>query len=354
MAHAAFPLQYSLIRNLTPPGPEAELTGIRTLAGQCTASMAAAIHSLFRQSRDPESVRMASMERTLRTSPSTFQHLHSGFTLLCSSAEVNDKDRVAALEGPEVVEGGDTLEALHVWLTDEHARGRKPEIHVPFTVIACQDRDLRDEMRLARTFAAACAAGLPEAWEARFYPAARLLGMEGAGMDEVTRAAQAALLLDRGSSGTGLMDKAKVLSLPLASLGVVASVAEEALDHEGLAEHAKAYFTGFGRKAAAILAEWSTSAELAEAAKPHGFEWAGGCPDGIVFPVVAGLSAFVTSRDGGFVLEQGAGNWKRGLARAAVRHLTVFEKGDADAMGRSPAACAAMEQACLALLEAGR
>lgn len=97
--------------------------------------------------RRPTAVHNAIRE-TLLNSPDNFSILNSGVVIVARAFEVNEKDKLLNLYKPSIINGAQTQGVLK----DIDNEGRLPDVHVKFEIIVTEDEDLIGETSIARNF----------------------------------------------------------------------------------------------------------------------------------------------------------------------------------------------------------
>lgn len=101
----------------------------------------------------PTQVHLA-MRETLKNNPQNFSVLNGGITIVAQDIEVNDKDREATLTKPSIINGSQTQGELNHYLE----RVRNGDItdgypvSVKFEIVVTTDRDITAEISIARNF----------------------------------------------------------------------------------------------------------------------------------------------------------------------------------------------------------
>lgn len=93
------------------------------------------------------------IRETLRNNPHNFSVLNSGIVIVARKIEVDDKGRIATLVGASIVNGSQTQGELANYLEEKKQSGEPPfPLHVSFELIVTEDDDLIAEISIARNF----------------------------------------------------------------------------------------------------------------------------------------------------------------------------------------------------------
>lgn len=157
----AITLPYSCIRNIS--SPEDTNCGRRVLVGQIpiTSIIDIPTNENVREylleaegklRRRPSQVHRAILN-TLRNDPENFTVLNSGLVIVAREAQVDDKNFTITLTKSSIINGSQTQGVVRDFLS-ELARNNEapPKIHVKFELIVTDDDDLIAETSIARNF----------------------------------------------------------------------------------------------------------------------------------------------------------------------------------------------------------
>lgn len=90
---------------------------------------------------------------TLETSPHEFSVLNGGVVIVARNYEVDEKKKVLRLLHPNIINGSQTRGVLEDYYRDKDKRGEEtPDIHVTFELIVTEDNDLIAKTSIARNF----------------------------------------------------------------------------------------------------------------------------------------------------------------------------------------------------------
>lgn len=157
----AITLPYSCIRNIS--SPEDTNCGRRVLVGQIpiTAIIDIPTNENVREylleaegkiRRRPSQVHRAILN-TLRNDPENFSVLNSGLVIVAKEAKIDDKDFTITLTKSSIINGSQTQGVVRDFLTELTKNNEDiPGIHVKFELIVTDDDDLIAETSIARNF----------------------------------------------------------------------------------------------------------------------------------------------------------------------------------------------------------
>ena len=155
---------YYCIRRIN--APEDEASGREVYAGHAPATSFLGfpadenvreymLEAEGKKRRRPTDVHKA-MQETLRNSPENFSILNGGIVLVARKVVIDDKNRVAILNRPSIINGSQTQGVLKDYFNEFVQNGdpnRKPfPVHVKFEMIITQDDNLIAETSIARNF----------------------------------------------------------------------------------------------------------------------------------------------------------------------------------------------------------
>jgi AIPR protein len=105
-----------------------------------------------KQRRKPTQVHQA-IRTTLRNNPDDFSTLNSGVTIVAHSVEVDDKARCVKLVNPSIINGSQTQGVVRDFQQERKRAGLDlPPIHVKFEIVVTQDDALIAETAISRNF----------------------------------------------------------------------------------------------------------------------------------------------------------------------------------------------------------
>ncbi len=154
----AFP--YNVIRNIS--SPEDEKARRRVYAGNASAEA-------YRELPEDENVRtyivtaegkkrqrLTDVHRrirdTLANEPEEFVILNSGIVIVARDVEVDDKEKVAYLRNPSIINGSQTRGELNHYFDTRDERSQTFPVSCKFELVVTDDDDLIGEISIARNF----------------------------------------------------------------------------------------------------------------------------------------------------------------------------------------------------------
>jgi hypothetical protein len=306
------------------------------------------------------------ISETLKEHPDIFSLLNSGVVIVAAGSEIDEKTQTLRLVEPSLINGSQTQGVLSEFL-EEHTPSSP--IHIKFELIITEDADLRAEISIARNFqndvASISITGrrgkldeLEEAFQKR-YPNMRLKKSESQWpsgdivFTEKLLQVIAALLPDTLWYKSGEPNKVYTYTNKATCLKEFERIHDAAKDPEN-AEHEKLapvydFYLQIAAEAYALYEKW----------KQHqGFKGTGlhalerdeksnivEVPDGIVFPILAALSEFVTKTPtGGWQISPPAKFDDSKLIDTAKRTYAESAKRNPNTMGKTAACYSALQQ----------
>jgi hypothetical protein len=323
----ALKFPYINCRNISDP--EDELAGRRVYSGKAPASSVLELEddenvreylvdTRGKLKRVPTLVHLA-IRKTLEDRPDQFSILNGGIVIVARAAEIDDKNRVITLRGPSIINGSQTQGELQRYF--EKSKG-SPDFFEPpikFELIVTDDDDLIAEISIARNFQndvrAISIAGrrgqLDELQTAvqKVIPGAKLrmsetdLVADGEFLDteklvQVVFALMPANLLTALDRDADPSNKAFTYSQKTRCLKLFQRLVE---DHETNEDQDQAYryVLDIAGTAWVLYEKWKSHQGFRgtriRAIQREGGEIAD-VPDGIIFPILSALSAFVTDK----------------------------------------------------------
>jgi hypothetical protein len=253
-----------------------------------------------RDRRTPTNVHKAIAD-TLKNTPDNFSVLNSGVVIVAHECTVDEKEKKLVLTNPSIINGAQTQGVIKDYYASVEDGGYEANPHVKFEIIVTQDDDLIAEISIARNFQ-------------NDVMSISIAGRRGQ-LDELEKAFQAVSpgsRLQKSETQKFSDDYVKTERL----LQVITALIPEELWPKGK-EFSKVYAYKKAKDKTAEDHEWAKNLyqfyldiaaqawELHEKWKAHsGFEGTGlrsikrdgrtvvEIPDGIVFPILASLSAF--------------------------------------------------------------
>jgi hypothetical protein len=105
-----------------------------------------------RKKKTPTQVHKA-IRDTLSTKPQDFSVLNGGIVIVARSVEIDEKNKTAALLKPSIINGSQTRGELKRYFQLKAQNGEKPyPVHATFELIVTDDQDLTAEVSIARNF----------------------------------------------------------------------------------------------------------------------------------------------------------------------------------------------------------
>lgn len=156
----AYRLDYRVLRNISAPEDDAD--NRKVYAGQAPASSLLnleddenvreyLVEAKGKQRHSPTLVHQA-IRKTLRDHPDQFNILNGGLVIVAQNAEVDDKNKVVFLHKPSIINGSQTQGELRRFFNDQDSEEEVVDPSVKFELIITKDRDLVAEVSIARNF----------------------------------------------------------------------------------------------------------------------------------------------------------------------------------------------------------
>ncbi|EGQ8982774.1 AIPR family protein [Vibrio parahaemolyticus] len=156
-----FTLPYHSLRNISCPDDISN--NRKTLAGHVAAKHTLEIstnenvrtyllEAEGKKRKVPTAVHRAIRE-TLENSPEKFSVLNGGLTIVCSSYSVDEKNKVLTLVNPSIINGAQTQGILRDYYNSlDNPEIDFPDIHISYQLIVTEDAPLVAEISIARNF----------------------------------------------------------------------------------------------------------------------------------------------------------------------------------------------------------
>jgi hypothetical protein len=266
---------------------------------------------------------------TLENKPEDFSILNGGIVIVAASAEVDEKEKRVTLLAPSIINGSQTRGELTRYFEHCKENGITPHpVSVKFEIVVSDDDDLKAEISIARNFqndvarlSIAGRRGQLDELEQRLQEARPELKLRKSETDRADDFADTEKVLQVATAlmPTDLWPKAKEKDDPI-KVYTYSMKSKCLREFQDIHRKAKSptkeeQLNGEAAKAAELYAYYLDIApqalELYERWKQHqGFKGTGlrsigregnaivDVPDGIVFPIIASLSAFVKKKDG--------------------------------------------------------
>lgn len=362
-------IPFHSIRNISSPEDLAE--GRSVYAGQMPISAIVNLpsHENVRsylvdaegkQRRSPTQVHLA-IRDTLKNRPDSFSVLNGGVVLVATSSKVDEQKRQLQVEGVSIINGSQTQGEIRNYLNG----GGSADIHVKFELIVTDDEDLVADISIARNF----------------QNDVQLLSISGRkgeldALEDAMRAASPSVRLQKSESQrpndeNELLPTEKLLQVIAALLppelwwkqgeynktytysAKATCLKDFRKVHDG-AEDGDERLAGVYRFYLDIApSAWT---EYLKWKSHQGFQGTGlrsierdgreivEVPDGIVFPILASLSQFVTCRTGKWTLAQPSQLTDDELIQAAKRAYQEIARSKPELMGKMKPCYSALDQ----------
>lgn len=313
-----------------------------------------------KKKKTPTDVHKA-MRETLENTPHNFSILNGGIVIAARQVDVDDKKGTALLRGASILNGSQTQGELDRYFQAKKAAGDKPfPVHVKFELIEADDEDLIAEVSIARNFQndvmTISIAGrlrqlddLEQAFQ-RSHPKRRLQKSETDLSDDFTKTEKLLQVIAALTPAEIWPEKAdrqnphKVFTYSMKSrcLKNFQKLHEEAKSPNPDPEMAElyAYYLDICGEAWDMYISWKTHQGFI-GTYTHAVTREDGqvtdVPDGMVFPILAALSAFVVKRDGRWTFAPPANFDEKRLIATAVDAFKDIADRNPQTMGKSKA-----------------
>lgn len=154
----AFP--YNVIRNIS--SPEDEKAKRRVYAGNAGAQAYKTlpedenVRTYIVTAEGKKRQRLTDVHRrireTLANEPEEFVILNSGIVIVARDVEIDDKEKIAYLRDPSIINGSQTRGELNHYLETAHERSATFPVSCKFELVVTDDDDLIGEISIARNF----------------------------------------------------------------------------------------------------------------------------------------------------------------------------------------------------------
>lgn len=301
---------------------------------------------------------------TLDNSPHSFSVLNGGVTLVARDYEIDEKKKVLRLLQPSIINGSQTQGVLKDYYRDMQDRGATPPtFHVTFELIVTEDDDLIAETSIARNFqedvmtiSIVGRLGQLEDLEMalqRVYPERKLRQSETHLSDDFVRTEKLIQVITaltpeelwpkRGEEGNP--NKTYTYSAKTKCLKDFQTVVEKAKDPDD-PEHKKYnalyhFYLDIAPQAHELYERWKKhqgfrgQSRIIHAVKKEGGRVVD-VPDGIIFPILAAMSAFAEQTPEGWRIVEPF-DFDEELIDAAIRAYREIADHDPQRMGKSKA-----------------
>jgi hypothetical protein len=369
---STFDFPYITCRNIS--GPDDEAAERKVYSGHAPASSVLALEddenvreylvdALGKAKARPTLVHQA-IRKTLEDHPDQFSVLNGGMVIVARAAEVDDKRRVLVLKRPSIINGSQTQGELR----RHFDRGRgQPDFYEPsikFELIVTTDDDLIAEISISRNFqndvrpiSIAGRRGQLDELEAavqRVIPGAKLrksetdLVVDDEFIDTekliqvlFVLMPQKLLVLGDGDAGKAFAYSQKTRCLKLFQRIVEGHETDDDLDAM------YRYFLDMAGSAWKLYEKWKAhpgfrGTRLRSIDRENGE--VASVPDGIVFPILGALSAFVNRSRRGWVFQPVERFDERELIDAAAQVYMEIADHNPQTMGKSRACYSALQR----------
>ena len=373
-------LQFHSIRNIS--SPEDLESGRRVLSGHAPIQAILPIptndnvrdyllEAEGKQRARPTQVHRAIVE-TLKERPSDFSVLNGGIVIVAREVEIDEKQKSIKLTNPSIINGSQTQGVLRDFL-DSYEGNDPPSIHVKFEIIVTDDDSLIAEISIARNFQndvmAISIAGrrgqlneLEESLQKKL-PNLKLrkteteianglgTGDEGEYVATEKLLQVIAALVPVELSGTGDINKVYTYSRKAQCLKefqeVYKSAKDTTSDDHRTAEKLYEFYLDICAQALQLYGKWKTHAGF-KGTRLRSIERDGSeiveIPDGIIFPILASLSAFAKKTPKGWVISPPTQFNEDELIKAAKSSYIEIANSNPQTMGKSKACYSALLQ----------
>lgn len=368
-----FELPYITCRNIS--GPEDEEAGRKVYAGHAPTSSVLALEddenvreylvdALGKAKARPTLVHQA-IRKTLADHPDQFSILNGGMVIVARTAEVDDKRKILILKQPSIINGSQTQGELRRYFDK---RGAEEAFFVPsikYELIVTKDDDLIAEISISRNFQndvrAISIAGrrgqLDELEEAvrRVIPNAKLrksetdLVVDDEFLDTekliqvlfALMPTKLFVLLEKDATS-----KVFAYSQKTRCLKLFQRIVEGRQDDADL-DAIYAYFLDMAGHAWNLYEKWKAHPQF-RGTRLRAIERENGevvsVPDGIVFPILSAMSAFVTHKRKGWSLQPVDRFDERELIDAAAQVYMEIADHNPQTMGKNKACYSALQR----------
>ncbi len=317
--------------------------------------------------RVPTQVHRAILD-TLENNPDSFSVLNGGTVLVARTCELNDKKKSIMLQKPSIINGSQTQGVIKDFLKklDKESKDAFLKRHIKYELIVTHDEGLIADVSIARNFqndvmtiSIAGRLGQLDELEASFSaksPGAKLKKSETKLSDDYIKTEKliqviTALIPKDLWVKSGEFNKVYAYNMKTKCLKEFQEIYKRAKD-KSHPEHEKysdlyQFYLDISAEAWEFYQTWKTHS---------GFEGSGirsivrdgrsirEVPDGIVFPILASLSAFVTKEKSGWTIKSPDSFSDKELIRAAKSVYQDISNSNPGIMGKSRACYSALYQ----------
>jgi len=375
-APASFPFVFHSIRRIS--APEDTATGRVVWAGHAPAESYLGLpdHDNVREyivdaegkkKKKPTDVHLA-MRETLENTPENFSILNGGIVIAARHVDVDENKRTAHLRDASILNGSQTQGELERYIEQKKASGDIPyPVHVKFELIETEDEDLIAEVSIARNFQndvmTISIAGrlrqldeLEQAFQ-RTHQGKRLQKSETDLSHDVIKTEKLLQVIVALTPPELWPDRAerhnpnKVFAYSMKSR-CLKSFQKLYEEHDKASpdpemEQLYQFYLDICGEAWGLYAKWKAHQGFI-GTYTHGVERENGevkdVPDGMIFPILAALSAFAVKRDGRWTIAPPANFQEKELILAAVDAYKEIADRNPQTMGKSKACYSSLYQ----------
>ncbi|MCA9103041.1 MAG: AIPR family protein [Planctomycetales bacterium] len=369
-SRAEVDFRYHTCRNIS--GPEDTADNRRILAGHAPASSFLClddnenvreylVNRPGKHKASPTLVHRA-MRDTLSNRPEMFSILNGGICLVAHSTEIDDNKKIRRLDSPSIINGSQTQGELKRYLAQSLTEEDLYEPSVTFEVIVTNDEDLIADVSISRNYQNPVKdlsiAGrkkqldaLEEAVRDRI-PDAKLRKSESDGGDgfldtekliQVLFALTPMEILDGFDQREGMANKVAAYSQKTRCLKLFQKIVENAESDRAKEDYRSVHkcFMDMAGEAWGLYERWKSHQGFAgtglRAIQRDEKRRVESVPDGIVFPILAALSAFVAEKNGHWKYAPPSAFDEKELISAAKDHYIETAKSNPQTMGKMKA-----------------
>lgn len=314
--------------------------------------------------RRPTQVHKAILD-TLENNPQNFSVLNSGIVIVARNSTIDEKSKYLVLEKPSIINGSQTQGVIRDFLNGDKSNDYK-EIHIKFELIVCDTEDLIAEISIARNFqndvmtlSIAGRLGQLDELEQSLQnkvPEASLQKSETKLSDDYIKTERllqviTALIPEEIWPKSGDFNKVYTYSMKAKCLKDFQEIYKRAHDNEDT-DHKKyrdlyQFFLDVSAQALDLYEKWKNHQGFIgtgiRSIKRDGRQ-VKEVPDGIVFPIIASLSAFARKKKSGWEIVPPSIFNDDELIRAAKSVYQEIANSNPWNMGKSRACYSALYQ----------
>ena len=319
--------------------------------------------------RRPTQVHKA-IRDTLENAPENFSPLNSGIVIVAREATIDEKNKFALLKKPSIINGSQTQGVIRDFLEEQKGLGKKLfDTHCKFELLVTDDDDLIGEVSIARNFqndvmtiSIAGRLGQLDELEKSFrreVPGTLLrksetdLSQDYVFTEKLLQVITALIPAELWANEPERGNPNKVFTYSMKAKCLKDFQAVWKAVHEGTSEEKKKFkelyqfYLDIAAESWALYEKWKCH-EKFYGTRIHSIEREGrtivDVSDGIVFPILASLSAFAVKRDGKWTISPPDSFSDSELIRAAVNVYKEIANSNPWIMGKSKACYSALYQ----------